>query len=151
MKGNLRPFGYLDEYIDMLDASAETKGEIGEKLIDNIQKNNKIQLEQERLEGYMEGEKWAKLEYKRETAEKEDYVRMYVMLYKAITNSNKDPEYILSGVIEYLEAEIGRGLEFYENERPKGLSYDPKDLELLRKISARIRKREEILRRFENE
>lgn len=56
------------------------------KLIDNIQKNNKIQLEQERLEGYMEGEKWAKLEYKRETAEKEDYVRMYVMLYKAITN-----------------------------------------------------------------
>ena len=36
---------------------------------------------------------------------------MYVMLYKAITNSNKDPEYILSGVIEYLEAEIGRVLE----------------------------------------
>ena len=70
MKENLRPFGYLDEYIDMLDASAETKGEIREKLIDNIQKNNKIQLEQERLEGYMEGEKWAKLEYKRETAEK---------------------------------------------------------------------------------
>lgn len=76
---------------------------------------------------------------------------MYVMLYKAITNSNKDPEYILSGVIEYLEAEIGRVLEFYENEIPKGLSYDPKDLELLRKISARIGKREEILRRFENE
>ena len=73
---------------------------------------------------------------------------MYVMLYKAITNSNKDPEYILSGVIEYLEAEIGRVLEFYENEIPKGLSYDPKDLELLRK---RIGKREEILRRFENE
>lgn len=102
MKENLRPFGYLDEYIDMLDVSAETKGEIREKLIDNIQKNNKIQLEQERLEGYM-------------------------------------------------EAEIGRVLEFYENEIPKGLSYDPKDLELLRKISARIRKREEILRRFENE
>ena len=99
----------------------------------------------------MVGVKWAMLEYKRETAEKEDYVRMYVMLYKAITNSNKDPEYILSGVIEYLEAEIGRVLEFYENEIPKGLSYDPKDLELLRKISARIRKREEILRRFENE
>lgn len=79
MKENLRPFGYLDEYIDMLDVSAETKGEIREKLIDNIQKNNKIQLEQERLEGYMEGEKWAKLEYKRETAEKEDYVRMYVI------------------------------------------------------------------------
>lgn len=86
-----------------------------------------------------------------QSAEKEDYVRMYVMLYKAITNSNKDPEYILSGVIEYLEAEIGRVLEFYENEIPKGLSYDPKDLELLRKISARIGKREEILRRFENE
>lgn len=49
MKENLRPFGYLDEYIDMLDVSAETKGEIREKLIDNIQKNNKIQLEQERL------------------------------------------------------------------------------------------------------
>lgn len=97
MKENLRPFGYLDEYIDMLDVSAETKGEIRDKLIDNIQKNNKIQLEQERLKGYKEGEKWAKLEYKRETAEKEDYVRMYVMLYKAITNSNKDPEYILSG------------------------------------------------------
>lgn len=39
MKENLRPFGYLDEYIDMLDVSAETKGEIREKLIDNIQKN----------------------------------------------------------------------------------------------------------------
>lgn len=43
MKENLRPFGYLDEYIDMPDVSAETKGEIREKLIDNIQKNNKIQ------------------------------------------------------------------------------------------------------------
>ena len=42
MKENLRPFGYLDEYIDMLDVSAETKGEIRDKLIDNIQKNNKI-------------------------------------------------------------------------------------------------------------
>ena len=62
MKENLRPFGYLDEYIDMLDVSAETKGEIRDKLIDNIQKNNKIQLEQERLKGYKEGEKWAKLE-----------------------------------------------------------------------------------------
>lgn len=64
---------------------------------------------------------------------------------------NLRPFGYLDEYIEYLEAEIGRVLEFYENEIPKGLSYDPKDLELLRKISARIRKREEILRRFENE
>lgn len=78
---------YASDYCqkDKSSCSAETKGEIRDKLIDNIQKNNKIQLEQERLKGYKEGEKWAKLEYKRETAEKEDYVRMYVMLYKAIT------------------------------------------------------------------
>lgn len=40
MKENLRPFGYLDEYIDMLDVSAETKGEIREKLKEKYERNS---------------------------------------------------------------------------------------------------------------
>lgn len=87
-----------------------------------------------------------------------EFTELVLQYYERWQNGELDMDEMKKDLWEYggvrleeREAEIGRVLEFYENEIPKGLSYDPKDLELLRKISARIRKREEILRRFENE
>lgn len=140
-------YSYVNSYIDLLDFSVDGKGKVRAELIKDIKENTKKQLKERENVGYKRGKDWAKLIFKRETAEKEDYVRMYFMLYQAITESNKSPEEILSCVVEYLDAEFDKVFKYYEDELPRGLVEDnPKDPKLLYEISERVKRREGILR-----